>query len=139
MRGSRSSASRRREPSDGSRYAPRRPPRFMALRAADSRREYQVARPSGAATDTQRARERGMYGDAIIAAMVIGMPSLVVTIWMILRHREKMSRMDVLPHASITGIEARLARLEDAIDGIALEMERLGEGQRFTAKLLAER
>ena len=80
-----------------------------------------------------------MYGDAIIAAMVIGMPSLVVTVWMILRHREKMTRQDVLPQASVTGIEARLARLEDAIDGIALEMERLGEGQRFTAKLLAER
>ncbi len=80
-----------------------------------------------------------MYSDAIIAAMVIGMPSLVVTVWMILRHREKMTRQDALPHASATGIEARLARLEDAIDGIALEMERLGEGQRFTAKLLAER
>ncbi len=80
-----------------------------------------------------------MYSDAIIAAMVIGMPSLVVTVWMILRHREKMARQDVLPRASATGIEARLARLEDAIDGIALEMERLGEGQRFTAKLLAER
>lgn len=80
-----------------------------------------------------------MYSDAIIAAMVIGMPSLVVTVWMILRHREKMTKRDVLPGASATGIEARLARLEDAIDGIALEMERLGEGQRFTAKLLAER
>jgi hypothetical protein len=80
-----------------------------------------------------------MYSDAIIAAMVIGMPSLVVTVWMILRHREKMTRRDGLPSASVTGIEARLARLEDAIDGIALEMERLGEGQRFTAKLLAER
>lgn len=80
-----------------------------------------------------------MYADAIIAAMVIGMPSLVVTVWLTLRHREKMTRKDELPHASAAGIEARLARLEDAIDGIALEMERLGEGQRFTAKLLAER
>jgi hypothetical protein len=80
-----------------------------------------------------------MYSDAIIAAMVIGMPSLVVIVWMLLRHREKMVRQNVLPNASLTGIEARLARLEDAIDGVALEMERLGEGQRFTAKLLAER
>lgn len=80
-----------------------------------------------------------MYSDAIIAAMVIGMPSLVVIVWMLLRHREKMVRQNVVPNAALTGIEARLARLEDAIDGIALEMERLGEGQRFTAKLLAER
>lgn len=80
-----------------------------------------------------------MYSDAIIAAMVIGMPSLVVTVWMILRHREKMVRQNPLVNEPLTGIEARLARLEDAVDGIALEMERLGEGQRFTAKLLAER
>jgi hypothetical protein len=80
-----------------------------------------------------------MYSDAIIATMVIGMPSLVVVVWMLLRHREKMARPDALPQPSGTGIEARLERLEDSIDGIALEMERLGEGQRFTARLLAER
>jgi hypothetical protein len=80
-----------------------------------------------------------MYSDAIIATMVIGMPSLVVVVWMFLRHRERMAKQDALPQPSATGIEARLERLEDSIDGIALEMERLGEGQRFTAKLLAER
>jgi hypothetical protein len=80
-----------------------------------------------------------MYSDAIIAAMVIGMPSLVVVVWMLLRHREKMMRRETLPQPSAAAIETRLDRLEDAIDGIALEMERLGVGQRFTAKLLAER
>jgi hypothetical protein len=80
-----------------------------------------------------------MYSDAIIATMVIGMPSLVVVVWMLLRHREKMVTRETLPQPSAAGIEARLERLEDAIDGIAIEMERLGEGQRFTAKLLAER
>jgi hypothetical protein len=33
----------------------------------------------------------------------------------------------------------RLERLEYAIDAIALEVERLGEGQRFVTKLLADR
>ena len=33
----------------------------------------------------------------------------------------------------------RLQRLEQAIESIALEVERIGEGQRFTTKLLAER
>jgi hypothetical protein len=80
-----------------------------------------------------------MYEDAIIAAVVIGGPMLIVLVRMILRHREKMATQGALPQTSVSGIEARLARLEDAIDGIALEMERLGEGQRFTAKLLAER
>jgi hypothetical protein len=35
--------------------------------------------------------------------------------------------------------EARLARLEQAVDSIALEVERISEGQRFTTKLLSER
>lgn len=33
----------------------------------------------------------------------------------------------------------RLARLEQAVDAIALEVERIAEGQRFTTKLLSER
>ena len=35
--------------------------------------------------------------------------------------------------------ESREERLEQAIDAIALELERVGEGQRFVAKVLAER
>ena len=34
--------------------------------------------------------------------------------------------------------DARLARLEQAVDAIALEVERISEGQRFTTKLLSE-
>jgi hypothetical protein len=33
----------------------------------------------------------------------------------------------------------RLARLEMAVDAIALEVERIGESQRFATKLMAER
>ncbi len=40
-------------------------------------------------------------------------------------------RLDVL--------EERLFRLEQAIDAVAVEVERGSEAQRFTAKLLAER
>ena len=36
-------------------------------------------------------------------------------------------------------IAARLDRMEQAIDSIAVEIERISEGQRFTTKLLAER
>lgn len=35
--------------------------------------------------------------------------------------------------------DSRLQHLEQAIDAIALEVERISEGQRFTTKLLAER
>ncbi|MDB4881398.1 MAG: hypothetical protein JWL95_164 [Gemmatimonadetes bacterium] len=33
----------------------------------------------------------------------------------------------------------RLARLEQAVEAIAIEVERISEGQRFTTKLLSER
>jgi hypothetical protein len=33
----------------------------------------------------------------------------------------------------------RLERMEQAIDSIAIEVERISEGQRFTTKLLSER
>src|ERR1700674_2600181 len=34
--------------------------------------------------------------------------------------------------------EARLARIEQAVDAIALEVERISEGQRFITKLMSE-
>ena len=40
-----------------------------------------------------------------------------------------------IPH----DVVARLERMEQAIDAIAVEMERVSEGQRFTTKLLTER
>ena len=36
-------------------------------------------------------------------------------------------------------VSGRLERMEQAIDSIAVEVERISEGQRFTTKLLAER
>jgi len=36
-------------------------------------------------------------------------------------------------------VGARLERMEQAIDAIAIEVERIAEGQRFTSKLLAGR
>ena len=35
-------------------------------------------------------------------------------------------------------IEERLSRIEHAVDAIAVEVERISEGQRFTTKLLSE-
>jgi len=43
-----------------------------------------------------------------------------------------------IPHA-ISEIPSRLDRLEQAVDAIAIEVERISEGQRFVSKLMAER
>jgi hypothetical protein len=58
---------------------------------------------------------------------------------MVLGYRERQATRRTLPSEIATTIDARLERLERAVDTIAIEMERLGEGQRFTTRLLAER
>ena len=44
-----------------------------------------------------------------------------------------------VPPAGLKEIHDRLGQLQQAVDSIAIEVERLSEGQRFTTKLLAER
>ena len=44
-----------------------------------------------------------------------------------------------IPHGQLENIEMRLVQLQQAVDDVAIEMERVAEGQRFTTKLLAER
>jgi hypothetical protein len=51
-------------------------------------------------------------------------------------HRKEGARLERESMPSLT--EARLARIEQAVEAIALEVERISEGQRFTTKLLSE-
>ena len=44
-----------------------------------------------------------------------------------------------IPYEQLENIEMRLVQLQQAIDDVAVEMERVSEGQRFTAKLLSDR
>ena len=49
-------------------------------------------------------------------------------------------RLDARPFTAVPGdVTARLERMEQAIDSIAIEVERISEGQRFTTKLLSDR
>ena len=50
-------------------------------------------------------------------------------------------RMDESPRGAAlpTDTTARLERMEQAIEAIAVEVERISEGQRFTTRLLSER
>jgi hypothetical protein len=52
-------------------------------------------------------------------------------------------RMDREAMTTRTGVapelQQRLDRMEHALDAIAIEVERISEGQRFTTRLLAER
>ena len=76
--------------------------------------------------------------EIIIVPFVFGIPATVLTIRMWLKHKEKMASLGVSSDQS-ERIEARLERVEQAIDAIAFEVERIGEGQRFITKVFAER
>ena len=54
-------------------------------------------------------------------------------------HLHKIQEGTKTPPAISAEVLLRLERMEQGIDSIALEVERISEGQRFTTKLLSER
>ena len=54
------------------------------------------------------------------------------------RRAARQAAEQVLATTNVT-LDRNLAALTQAVDAIALEVERLSEGQRFTARLLSER
>lgn len=65
--------------------------------------------------------------------MVTGVAGSIAWAWV----RGKRASSSV-PDGSITRIEQRLERMEQAIDAMSVEMERVSEGQRFTTRLISE-
>ena len=72
-------------------------------------------------------------------AAVIGVTISISMIAMAVAKMVASRRRSDLPSASIERIDQRLERMEQAIDAMASEVERVSEGQRFTSRLLAER
>jgi hypothetical protein len=69
-----------------------------------------------------------------IAGMV-----MVLLIPVAIAYARKMWRAPELPPPPSQDLIQRLERMEHAIDSIAVEVERISEGQRFTTKLLSDR
>ena len=70
----------------------------------------------------------GAFATAIILA--IGVPLVKALI----RRMDADSRQPRIPGE----VAERLERMEQSLDSVALEVERISEGQRFTTKLLSE-
>jgi hypothetical protein len=76
-----------------------------------------------------------VYSFAVVVAVIAGFIGSMVALFIgarIALHRTRpreIGRVD----------DARFERLEQAVDSIAIEIERMSEAQRFTAKLLSER
>ena len=70
-------------------------------------------------------------GMAMIVSIVLGIP-------LVRAYTKRVESRGAAP--AIPGdVTARLERIEHAIDAMAVEVERIAEGQRFTTKLLSER
>ena len=67
-----------------------------------------------------------------IVAIVAGSSYRLVKMWL-----QRSGRLSVR-EAELQEVRDRLGQLQHGVDVIAVEVERLSEGQRFTTKLLAE-
>ena len=70
----------------------------------------------------------GLFGSVAVSISSIAKAAVA--------HRKEGARLERESMPSLA--EARLARIEQAVEAIALEAERISEGQRFTTKLLSE-
>lgn len=76
-----------------------------------------------------------IYGFAVVAAVIVASIASMAVIFVGTRIALQRTR----PREIARIDDDRFARLEQAIDTMAIEIERMSEAQRFTAKLLSER
>jgi hypothetical protein len=94
--------------------------------------------PQTAAVTVQAPPSRGPELNSEQIMQIIGgggmllIPLVLALTWKILRRGRS-------PQAADIESSPRLQRMEQAIEAIALEVERIGEAQRFSTKLLSER
>lgn len=67
---------------------------------------------------------------AMVATIAVGAPLARA----FAKRMERDAKTKIAPE-----VTSRLERIEQAVDAIAIEVERISEGQRFTTKLLTER
>jgi hypothetical protein len=70
-------------------------------------------------------------------SMLLGTIAFVASAWVVRRYLEL--RQERRVPIALEGLQERLERIENTVDSTAIEVERISEGNRFVAKLLAER
>ena len=89
-------------------------------------------RPGGNDDVPQGAIDISIAFFATVAVIAIGWP-------LARAFGRRMDRGATAPPALPRELTDRLLRIENTVDSIAIEVERISEGQRFTTKLLSER
>jgi hypothetical protein len=76
-----------------------------------------------------------VYSFAVVVAVIAGFIGTMAVVFVGTRIALQRTR----PRPVMPVNDERFERLEQAVDAIAIEIERMSEAQRFTAKLLTER
>jgi hypothetical protein len=73
-----------------------------------------------------------------VAVIIVGMVASLsgITVWLVRGVQRKAPQRE-LPN--VLQMEQRFDQLQQSVDAIAVEVERIAEAQRFSAKLLADR
>jgi hypothetical protein len=81
-----------------------------------------------------------MHGEQILVPIAFfAMVAIVSTVPTYIRGMVKRWEREDMSGRITPDITSRLDRMEHAIEAIAVEVERISEGQRFTTKLLSEK
>ncbi|MFI5232435.1 MAG: hypothetical protein ACHQSE_07975 [Gemmatimonadales bacterium] len=127
--------------------------RQAKIAAQDARRNAQGATPAIAAAGGQDAGHTATTAPApydannlippqvedISIAFFVTVAFCVVGYPLARAFARRMDRKVELKAASGPDLSPHIRQLQDSVDAMAIELERISEGQRFTAKLLADR
>jgi hypothetical protein len=95
--------------------------------------------PAGLAASTNPPLVAGLGSGQVVAISIVGIIFVLAPLTMgFARTIWKRANKPGLPPTAFTETAQRLERLESAVDTIAVEIERISEGQRFVTKLLSE-
>ncbi|MCC7054023.1 MAG: hypothetical protein IT355_12235 [Gemmatimonadaceae bacterium] len=75
-------------------------------------------------------------GNLIVTLTVASLTAIVLVVWMVLNYLKR--GRGSAPSRADQETAARMARIENAVESIAVEVERISEGQRYTSRMLSE-
>jgi hypothetical protein len=95
--------------------------------------------PAGMGASTGLPAFNGLNSGQVVAISIVGMIFVLMPLAIgAMKALIRRSAKSPIPPAALTETAQRLERLETAVDTIAVEIERISEGQRFVTKLLSD-
>jgi hypothetical protein len=101
--------------------------------------QARIALKQGRPVGTTGVAERPPWSNPGIVIPSVTVVSLVMLLPISIAWARRIGRRAPMPAPIPSDVTARLERIEQAVDTIAIEVERVSEGQRFVTKIMVER